>query len=155
MTGCLHPVTDKAHATLVAEARSEGPYHNFASYSAAAKAVLFGGGNGSRSVYPLDRDGKVAARADAPVDLGIGRSLMVVDPATGELLALAKGGTFHAYDPATDRWRDLPADGLPFPAYEGHSVSAAAISGAGAVLFLSSEPQGMKTFLYKHADPAE
>ena len=128
-----------------------GYYHTFASYSAAAKVVLFGGGNGSRAVYALGRDGKVTARADAPVDLGIGRSLTVVDPATGELLALAKGGTFHAYDPATDRWRDLPADGLPSPKYDGHSVSAAPLAGDGVVLYFSSEPQGTKTLLCKHA----
>ena len=141
---------DKAWSRL-AEGLDMGPYHNFASYSPAAKVVLFGGGNGSRAVYALDRDGKIAARADAPVEMGIGRSLSVADPASGELLVLAKGGTFHAYDPAADRWRDLPAGGLPFRGYGGHSVSAAPLGGGGVVLFFSSEPQGMKAFLYKHA----
>ena len=62
---------------------------------------------------------------------------------------LAKGGTFHAYDPAKDEWRELPGR-VPFPKYGGHSVSAVAMRDEGVVMFFSSRPQGMKAVLYKH-----
>ena len=137
---------------LLAEKLDMGPYHNFAAYSPKSKLVLFGGGNDSRAIYRLDAGGKITAGKPAPVDLGIGRSLQVADPVSGELLVLAKGGTFHAYDPAKDAWRELPTRGSPFPKYGGHSVSAVAMRDEGVVMFFSSRPQGMKAVLYKHAE---
>ena len=83
------------------------PYHNFASYSPHFKAVFFGGGNGSGSIHILSADGKVTTGRKAPVDLGVGRSLNVVDPASGELLVLAKEQKFLAYHPGKDSWREL------------------------------------------------
>ena len=138
--------------TRLAEKLDMGPYHNFASYSPKFELVLFGGGNDSRAIYRLDAGGKITAGKSAPVDLGIGRSLSVVDPVSGELLVLSKGGKFHAYDPDKDAWRELPARGVPFPKYDGHSVSAVPMGEEGVVLFFSSRPQGMKTFLYKHSE---
>ena len=129
-----------------------GPYHNFASYSPRFKVVLFGGGNGSGAIHALHADGSVAAGTKAPVDLGIGRSLNVVDPASGELLVLAKERKFFAYHPGKDSWRELPTAGMPFPKYAGHSVSVVPLGGYGVVMFFSSLPQGMKTFIYKHAE---
>jgi len=41
---------------------------------------------------------------------------------------------------------------MPFPKYAGHSVSAVPLGTDGVVLFFSSKPQGMKTFIYKHAE---
>jgi hypothetical protein len=129
-----------------------GPYHNFASYSARHKVVLFGGGNDSGALHVLSADGTIKAGKRAPVDVGIGRALTVVDPASGDLLVLAKKGRLHAYDPGKDAWRELPAENVPFNKYEGHSVSAAPIPNHGVVLVFSSLPQGMKTYLYKHSD---
>ncbi len=129
-----------------------GPYHNFAASSPKFKMVLFGGGNGSKKIYRLDAQGKITAGKQAPVGLGIGRSLNVVDPVSGELLVLSKDKKFLAYHPGKDEWRELPATDGPTAKYGGHSVSAAALSNYGVVLFFSSRPQGMKTFLYKHAD---
>jgi hypothetical protein len=128
-----------------------GPYHHFAAYSPRFKAVLFGGGNGSGALYVLTAEGQITPGKVAPVELGVGRSLTVVDPASGELVVLAKGGQLLAYHPGRDAWRQLPAAGLPFPRYAGHSVSAVPVPGHGVVLFFSSRPQGMKTYLYKHA----
>jgi hypothetical protein len=99
----------------------------------------------------VDASGKVFASKPAPINLGIGRSLTVVDPVSGELLVLAKDLKFLAYSPGKDEWRELPADAVPFPNYRGHSVSAVPLSNCGVVLYFSSQPQGMKTYLYKHA----
>jgi hypothetical protein len=128
-----------------------GPYHNVASYSAKAGVVLLGGGNDSRTLYKFDRDGKLSKCATAPVDLGIGHSLSIVDPASGELVVLAKGGQLYAFNVTHDKWRELPAKDLPFVKYTGHSISAAPLPDASAILFFSSRPQGMQTYLYKHA----
>lgn len=127
-----------------------GPYHNFACYSPRFKTVLLGGGNGSGAVYRLDAQGKLAAGKNAPLPLGIGRTLNVVDPASGEMLVLAKDRKFLAYHPGKDEWRELPSAGVPFSG--GHSVAAVPLGRYGVVLFFSSRPQGMKTFLYKHAE---
>jgi hypothetical protein len=128
-----------------------GPYHNFAAYSAKFKVVLLGGGNGSRAIHRLDAQGKIAAGKAAPVDLGIGRSLNVVDPVSGELLVLSRDKNFLAYHPGKDEWRELPTADRPMPKYAGHSVSAVPLSNYGVVLFFSSRPQGMRTYLYKHS----
>jgi hypothetical protein len=141
----------KSGWTRLAKGLDLGPYHNFAAYSPRAKVVLLGGGNDSRSIYRLDETGKVTAGKPAPVDLGTGRSLNVADPVSGDLLVLAKGGKLFAYTPAKDQWRELPTAGLSFPKYAGHSVSAAPLTGLGVVLYFSSRPQGMKTYVYKHA----
>jgi len=150
--GEVHILGDDRPAwTSLAKKIEMGPYHNFAAYSAPAKVVLLGGGNGSGAIHRLDSEGRLTAGKSAPVDLGIGMSLNVVDPVSGELLVLAKKGPFLAYSPQKDEWRELPTKNLPFPKYNGHSVSAVALGRYGAVLFFSSEPQGMKTFLYRHA----
>ena len=79
-----------------------GPYHNFASYSPHFKVVIFGGGNDSGAIHLLNADGKIATGMKSPVDLGIGRSLNVVDPASGELLVLTKEQKLLAYHPGKD-----------------------------------------------------
>ncbi len=153
----FYSVKDDAWAPL-AKRLPMGPYHHFAAHSAPAGVVLFGGGNDSGAVYALGRDGPPKPCRPAPVPLGIGCSLTVVDPVSGDLLALTAGAKdkpprFLAYTPATDAWRDLATDGLPFAKYAGHSLSAAPLPEAGAVLLFSSAPLGMKTYLYKHASP--
>lgn len=127
-----------------------GRYHNFANYSAKSKMVLLGGGNGSKAIYRLDAQGKITPGKSAPVNLGIGNSLNVIDPVSGELLVLSRDKKFLAYNPGKDEWRQLPASDGPIARYTGHSVSAVPLSQYGVVLFFSSRPQGMKTYLYKH-----
>lgn len=128
-----------------------GPYHNVASYSPKFQVVLLGGGNDSRRLHALHADGKLTPCEPAPVDLGIGRSLNVVDPVSGELVVLSKEPKLYAYHPGDNAWRTLSSEGLPFPKYTGHSASAAPVPEAGAILYFSSPSQGMKTYLYKHA----
>ncbi|MEX0700475.1 MAG: hypothetical protein WD069_00115 [Planctomycetales bacterium] len=140
---------DKEWATLGTDFEA-GPYHNFAEYSPKFRMVLFGGGNGSPAIHRIHADGKIDRGKDAPVSLGIGNTLNVADPVTGELLVLARGGGFFAYDPGADVWRTLPAESAPFPKYGGHSISAAPIGSEGVVLYFSSAPQGMKNVVYKH-----
>lgn len=136
---------------LLADDLKMGPYHNFASYSPTEKVVLFGGGNGSGDIYRFAADGKITAGKPAPHPLHVNQSLQVCDPALGELLVLGKGPTFNAYSPAKDAWRELPTDAIPFQNYSAHSVSAAPLGSHGVTLFFSSAPQGMKTYLYRHA----
>lgn len=138
--------------TRLAEKLEMGGLHNFACYCPKVKVVVFGGGNNSRALYRLDADGKITAATPAPVELGIGRSLNVSDPLSGELLVLSKDARFRAYHPEKDSWRELLAEGMPFQNYKGHSVSAVPMSNLGVVLYFSSRPQGMKTYLYKHAE---
>lgn len=144
--------SEEKQAWSVLTAKLEmGPYHHFASYSQPLKLVMLGGGNDSRAIHLLSAEGIFTRGKDSPVDLGIGRSLNVVDPVSGELLVLTKEAKFWAYNPAKNSWRSLSTAGLPFPQYTGHSLSAVSLSNHGVVLFFSSQPLGMKTLVYKHA----
>lgn len=143
---------DKKSWSVLKDKLTMGPYHNVAIYSPAHKCVILGGGNGSSDLYKLDADGKFTELKKAPVGLGIGQSVLTVDPASGDLLALHKDGKFLAYNPAADTWKELPADNLPF-ALKGssHSIIAAPVSNYGVTLFFTSAGKGYKVCLYKQA----
>lgn len=152
-SGAVHYFSeDKQAWSLLRDKLAMGPYHNIAAYSPAHKVVIFGGGNNSKDVYRLDAAGKIAKLKEAPVGLGIGQSVVTVDPASGDLLALHKDDKFYSFNPATDTWKALKTAGMPF-ALKGssHHVVAAPVSTHGVVLFFTSGSRGMKVWLYKHA----
>ena len=136
---------------LTTERLPMGPYHNFAQYSPAHKAVLFGGGNGSKAVYRLDAAGKVTALKPAPVEVGVNTAVVTVDPVGGELLVLHQSGRLFACDPTADAWREVPTD-LPF-ALKGSSFDAVAtpVPEHGVVLVFTGPTKGLKVWLYKPA----
>lgn len=151
--GAIHYYSEDKNAwSLLRDKLPMGPYHNVAAYSPAHQVVLFGGGNGSKDLYQLDAAGKITELEKAPVGLGIGQSVLAVDPVSGHLLALHKDGGFHALNPNTRAWRELKTEGLPF-AMKGtsHHLVAAPISTHGVILFFTSGSRGLKVYLYKHA----
>ncbi len=87
-----------------------GPYHNLSSYNPVHHIMIFGGGNGSQDLYRLDGDGTTARIADPPRTIGIGyddvgnRSILTVDPASGDYLVYWSADGIYGYDVAADAW---------------------------------------------------
>jgi hypothetical protein len=151
--GTVHFFSDeKKEWQRLGDKLTMGPYHNFAQYSAPHKCVLLGGGNNSKNLYKLDAEGKIAALKDALFEVGINTAVVTSDPTSGDFLVLHMDGTFHAYNPTTDVWKELPIDGMPFTT-KGNSfdVVAAPVSNYGVTLFFTAPQKGLKVCLYKHA----
>jgi N-acetylneuraminic acid mutarotase len=118
-----------------------GPYHNVAQYSAKHRMVLFGGGNGSTKLYAMDADGKIKSDLkEAPSEIGINTALVTSDPVTGAFLVLTKDDKFYSYNPATDAWKELSTEGMPF-AMKGSSfdVVATPVASHGVTVFFTAQ----------------
>ena len=97
---------------------SGGYYHQFGSYNAARKEIVFGGGNVysgnnkfSKSWCKMDKDGDITLMPEAPHTLRIPEgttstkgALVSIDPASGDLLVLTQIGTFFAFNFSTNEW---------------------------------------------------
>ena len=131
-----------------------GPYSNFIEYNPVHKVVIFGGGNTS-DVYKLDSSGRITKMKNAPVSLGIQRSLVSVDPVSGKYLVLSDQGRFYEYDITADSWRTL---NLP-PFWGSTFVGTGSIDGVieapvttyGVVMYVVYNYGQSKVYLYKHA----
>jgi hypothetical protein len=121
-----------------------GPYHNIAKYNPVNRSVIFGAGNGSKTLHRLDAQGNITRLKDAPFIIRISSTVTAVDPVSGDLLVLnmEDKNKFYALDLKQNDWRQL-ADA---PITDG---VAAPISTHGVTLFFSSRPA--RVFLYKHA----
>jgi hypothetical protein len=143
---------EKNEWTRLAEKLAMGPYHNVAHYSAAHKAVVFGGGNNSKDLYRLDSEGKITQLKPAPFEIGINTAIVTTDPVSGDFLVLHKDDKFYSFDPIKDAWKELSTEGMPFR-MKGSSfdVVTTSVSNYGVTLFLTAERKGLKVYLYKHA----
>jgi hypothetical protein len=132
-----------------------GDNHQFAVYNRREKVVLFGGGNGNRRMYALTADRQIYELARQPVELGPKEGTVVVDPASGALLAFSFDGRFFSYDLRTNQWRysrdDLsshPADYLPSG---GGFLPAISIPRYGVIMFIVAAGNDSRVLLYRHA----
>lgn len=87
------------------------PYgiHGFMNYNPVYKAILFGGGNRSNSLYLLNSKGKVKKLKAPPFEIVCTNlSPVTCDPVSGEYLiqGLKTEGLF-AYHPIKDKWKAL------------------------------------------------
>jgi hypothetical protein len=135
-----------------------GRYHATAEYSPVAKMVVFGGGSGVRTVYRMDRNGKVTPGKDSPFPLDSGgHAIFTADPVSGQFLLFAEDETFHVYDPVADRW-ELQNQRPPFfdtGKYRPVSCSIAIPIGThGVVMVLTYSTRRPTVFLYRHAAAA-
>lgn len=133
-----------------------GSYDNFSAYSPAAKAVIFGGGNGSTNVYKMDARGKISTVKNAPFVIGVTMTVVTVDPVSGKILVFTEAQKAYEYDPATDTWTPLNIPAAPFftVGVDGPVAGtvAAPISNYGVVMFVNYEHSGnSQVYLYKHS----
>ena len=137
-----------------------GQYHNFAEYSPAHKVMIFGGGHEDPgTLYKLDNAGKVTALKKPPIGLGIGKSIVTVDPIGGDFLVFGSNASFYAYDVIADSWK-LQNGTVPFfsPTREGPiwQTNATPVSTYGVTMFVKfyrGEPSRAWVYLYKHSSP--
>lgn len=147
----FYNIESNAWTRLNQERLPMGPYHNFAQYSPAHKAVIFGGGNGSKDLHKLDSAGKFTALKSAPVEVGINTTAITMDASGSELLVLHKSGQMFAFNPAADAWREIKTDGMPFAMKESSfDVVATPVSNHDVTLFFTAQAKGLKVCLYKH-----
>jgi hypothetical protein len=140
--------------TQLATGLEIGPYSNFIEYNPVHKVVIFGGG-GTSDLYKLDASGKITKMKNAPVNLGIQRSLVSVDPVSGKYLILSDTGRFYEYDLLADSWRTLNLPPFWGSGFVGNGsidgVVEAPVNTYGVVMFVHYKYNQSKVYLYKHA----
>jgi hypothetical protein len=121
-----------------------GPYHNIAHYDPVSKSVIFGAGNGSKTLYQLDARGAITPLKEAPFIIRISSTVTAVAPVSGNLFVLSMEDKhkFHVLDRKKNEWRQLP----DAPITEGVAVP---IDSLGVILYFANRPD--KVFLYKPA----
>lgn len=144
--GVVHQWDEEKNAwSLLKDKVAMGPYHNIAKYNPVDKSVIFGAGNGSKTLHRLDAKGDITQLKDAPFVIRISSTVTAVDPVTGDLLVLSMEDKKKSYalDLKKNEWRTLP----DAPIAEGVT---AAIHTHGVTMYFANRPD--KVFLYKHAN---
>jgi hypothetical protein len=126
------------------------PLHLTGVYLPLLGKVLFGGGNGYKNLFAIDKTGVVTKLTDAPDKIGQSaeNGLLTYDPVTNNALLYSGGGRFYEYDVKQDAWSQLPEPSFAalLDKYLGH-MAAAPIDTYGAVVLLMSSGQ---VLVYKH-----
>jgi len=127
--------------------------HTFSAYSPKHDVMLYGGGDGNKKVYILDRKLKTKQVADSPYPIrtvsgGTAGGWVTVDPKTGDFLALfAQNAELHRYNPKTNKWTRIGLS--PFKPKLARTV-AASLHDHGVILFASKTgDKTAKITLYK------
>lgn len=153
--GEVHLLRDGASAwERLASNLPMGPYNNVANYNPTHRIVLFGGGNGSQSVYKIDASLRITPVASAPAPIGVMSGLIVWDPASGRHLLFSSTGGFFEYDVAGDQWRALNGTSVPAFASNSNRIIHRAlipVSTYGLVLVLTFDFENSKVYAYRHA----
>jgi hypothetical protein len=134
---------DKNVWSLLKEKTPMGPYHNIAKYNPVDRSVIFGAGNGSKTLYRMDAQGAITQLKDAPFVIRVSSTVTAVDPVSGDLLvfSMEDKGKFHALDMKKNKWRQL----RDAPLAEGVTAS---IGAHGVTMVFANRPT--KVYLYKH-----
>jgi hypothetical protein len=143
--GAVHLFDEEKNAwSLLKDKVAMGPYHNIAKYNPVDLSVIFGAGNGSKTLYRMDAQGNITQLKDAPLLIRISSTVTAVDPVSGDLLVLSMDdkNKLFALDVKKNTWRQLP----DAPISEGVT---AAVATHGVTMFFANRPA--KVFLYKHA----
>jgi hypothetical protein len=123
-------------------------YHSLARHNPFRQEVLFAGGNHSRAVVILSKDGKTRRMKDFPISpLTVRHSIVTVDPSSGRYLFMVPlEKKFYEFDSEMNDYRlidDFTKTEWPFGRYDAPVV--AYIPEYGVTMWADS-----KVFLYKH-----
>jgi hypothetical protein len=134
----------------------QSTYLCFAEFSPQhARLVVGGGGNNANRVWAYDvASDRVVALADAPVELGVSRANVTVDPATGNLLVLGYG-QFWELDPSgMGTWTDLTGTRTPPAELDPviTNVISAPIASHNVNLYVRCNAADCALNVYKHTD---
>jgi hypothetical protein len=141
---CFYSEEKKAWSSL-GKAPLHG-YHSQSRHNPFRQEVLFGGGNDSRTVVILSKDGKIKRMKDFPDPvLTVRRTIVTVDPLSGRYLFMGDKRLIE-FDSEKDEYRlvdDFTKTPWPFGHYDSPLV--AYIPEYGVTMWADS-----KVFLYKH-----
>lgn len=121
-------------------------YHSLARHNPFRQEVLFAGGNDTRSVVVLTKDGKFKRLKDFPEPLTVRYSIITVDPVSGRYLIMAPEKKFYELDSEKNEYRlidDFTKTPWPFGRYDAPVV--AFIPEYGVTMWADK-----KVHLYKH-----
>lgn len=124
-------------------------YHSLARHNPYLKEVLLAGGNDSRTIVVLSKEGTLTQKKNFPVDLEkftIRSTILTVDPLSGRYLFLIPDKKFIEYDSIKDEYRlidDFSKTPWPFDRYDSPLV--AHIPEYGVTIWAAG-----KTHIYKH-----
>lgn len=123
-------------------------YHSLARHNPFREEVLFAGGNGSRAVAVLSKDGRIKRMKDFPLTEGrftVRSGILTVDPLSGRYLFMI-GKNLIEFDSANNQYRladDFKKTKWPFHHYDSPMV--AYIPEYGVTMWADR-----KVHLYKH-----
>jgi hypothetical protein len=129
-------------------------YHSMARHNPFREEVLFAGGNNSRAVVVLSKDGTFRRLKDFPLAVRvftIRKAILTVDPLSGRYLFMVPGKKFVEFDSEKNEYRlidDFTKTPWPFHHYDAPLV--AYIPEYGVTLWADR-----KVHLYKHHAAAE
>lgn len=126
--------------------------NTFAEYNPVHHVMVIGGGT---VLYKLTGTGQMTKLGQAPLGLGVNRSLFTVDPVGGDYLVFGRDGSFYTFDVTRDVWtRQSGSDFFsPTTNADGGIISqvvATPVSSYGVVMFAKFYRSSSNVYLYKH-----
>jgi hypothetical protein len=151
--GNVHLLRDNAGSwTTLETGLTWSGLHPVSEYSPTLRAMIFGGGDGSDSLYKLEDDESITALAATPVSqlsMDSFGGLLTHDPVSGEFLYADRNHTFWAYD--LNGWTQLPSLNFITNADVDDCIFIP-VSTYGVVLLIEHISVGnSKMWVYKHA----
>ncbi len=155
--GDLYRLDDGASTWVHVSGGMDTNYHSFIEYNPIHKVMLFGGGNGKRTVYKLTSDGVIKRMSDSPVGMRVPSAEFTYDPVTGIFILFEEDAGWYTYDVTRDTWTPQSRTGVPAQMWvsgDGDPFNSLAtpIPNHGVIMFTScTQSASCKVFLYKHA----
>jgi len=129
-----------------------GNAHVLMHYNARYKCMYMLGGNDRDSaVVVLDAAGKIIAKRDAPIKIGMNvpYAAALPDPATGDVIVLSAKDDFYAWDPEADTWTRIGNSTKDTP-FKTIGAIGAAIPEYNVILWADLYGSERHVWLYKH-----
>lgn len=134
------------------------PDHVLFHYNPKHKCLLLIGGKMDNClVAVIDAQGKIAAKKNAPVEIGMGSAYntAVPDPATGDVIVSSVKDDTYAYDLAADEWHCLGKTAEVTPLRLGCPIGAA-LPKYGVTMWVEGYSASARhVWLYRHQRPAK
>ncbi len=148
-------------------------YHAYIEYNPVKKGIIFGGGNGTKTVCWLGETGSVAVKASYPGASSLRNPSVEIttDPVSGDFLVLAGVGQstpeWYQYDVTTNIWTNLGASNVPTDLFAQATFAgdwpaplAVPIPQWGVTMWVVCQPpassggpyRACTQWLYKHTD---
>lgn len=126
-------------------------YHTVAVRSVTSNMVLFGGGNGGRSMWKIGATGGATSCPACPIGFGVGSSVSTACPVSGELLVIDSSSSVASFSISSNNWTQFSFTGGPSfgTVTSGSKIIAIPMAAYGVIMFVFGGAPS--AWLYKHA----